>query len=321
MRALAVLLCAMAVVAPPALAREAGGARDARGDALPQEPAQQPPAEPAPGADADPESSSELPVARVLVEGEERWREEDLVAALAIEVGRPYDGEAVRRGLERLWSAFRVRGTVSLREVADGAEPALELRLQVVESPVDLEPRFIGHAGVSEAKVREWARLPEQSELYLTDVAAVARRLERAYREEGYAFARVLPVTRPGGTDETGREQAPDVIFEIHEGPKVKVADLVIHGAQHFQSSGALWWSSGLSDVADAKYDPPLLWFMKKAFVHEDLDADLLAMRQVYRDRGWLDAVVELERLEWSHDRSRVTIHVAVDEGPLYTVA
>src|SRR6185503_13748077 len=50
------------------------------------------------------------------------------------------------------------------------------------------------------------------------------------------------------------------------------------------------------------------------------LDADVVAMREVYRDLGYLDAVVELERLEFSDDRAWVTIHIAVEEGPPYVV-
>jgi outer membrane protein insertion porin family len=43
-------------------------------------------------------------------------------------------------------------------------------------------------------------------------------------------------------------------------------------------------------------------------------------MRNVYRDLGYLDAVVELERLEFSDDREWVTIHLAIEEGEPYTV-
>src|SRR6185503_8699317 len=53
----------------------------------------------------------------------------------------------------------------------------------------------------------------------------------------------------------------------------------------------------------------------------EDLQADLVAMRKVYRERGWLDAVVELDRYEFDAQRSRVTIHVRIDEGERYRVS
>jgi outer membrane protein insertion porin family len=44
-------------------------------------------------------------------------------------------------------------------------------------------------------------------------------------------------------------------------------------------------------------------------------------MRTVYRDRGWLDAVVELDRLDFNKDRDRVKVYISVDEGARYTVS
>src|SRR5690606_5930381 len=58
-----------------------------------------------------------------------------------------------------------------------------------------------------------------------------------------------------------------------------------------------------------------------KPYVREVLEADLVAMRQVYRARGYLDAVVELDHLEFNDDRSRVWVHVVIDEGEPYKVS
>ena len=53
--------------------------------------------------------------------------------------------------------------------------------------------------------------------------------------------------------------------------------------------------------------DDPDYWVKawSRRALHFKLDADLLAMREVYRDRGWLDAVVELERLDEQEARLR----------------
>jgi outer membrane protein insertion porin family len=60
--------------------------------------------------------------------------------------------------------------------------------------------------------------------------------------------------------------------------------------------------------------------FFAKAYVEETLEADIIGLREVYRDYGYLDAIVELERLEFSDDRHWVTIYLAIDEGERYVV-
>jgi outer membrane protein insertion porin family len=112
------------------------------------------------------------------------------------------------------------------------------------------------------------------------------------------------------------------VIFEIREGPKVRVKDVVLRGNESMPDTGTLFWKDGISALAQRELAGPRLFnWLGDEFVAEILDADLVAMREVYRDRGWLDAVVEVERLEFSDDRSRVTIHVRVDEGLPYRVS
>jgi outer membrane protein insertion porin family len=250
----------------------------------------------------------------IVVEGEKRYTESQLAAVLGQTIGKPRDNLAIDRGLERLWISFHVRGSVQERDVPGG----VELRLVVEEMPVDREPRFVGNESIDEKTLRRWAQLEERSELYLHQAGRVRQRLLENYRREGYHHAEVNVLTRedtPGAL--------PDVIFEIREGRKVRVEAVRIRGNESMPDERFLYFfRDGLSKFADRQlYGPTLFNWLGSKFVEEELEADLLAMRNVYRDRGWLDAVVELERLEFGEDRSRVTIHLVIDEGPRYRVS
>jgi outer membrane protein insertion porin family len=96
-----------------------------------------------------------------------------------------------------------------------------------------------------------------------------------------------------------------------------------VRGNRSLPETGALWWKDGLVHLAKTELDSPWLFNMRGSkFVEETLQADLIAMRNVYRDLGWLDAVVELDPpLEFTPDRSGVTIHIRVDEGEPYVVS
>ncbi len=261
-------------------------------------------------------AQASLPIVKMItVEGNERYTPEQIIAVLGQKVGAPFDPVAADAGLKRLWVSFRVIGRVVRVDVEGG----IELRIPVQELPVDRDPRFIGQVEISEKKLREWALLEEKAELYLHEAGRVRQRLIDGYRREGFYFAEVNVITRPGG----GAGAAPDVIFEIREGPRVRVERFLIRGASSMPDTRFLYFfKEGISHLAGRELWGPTLfnWFGER-FVQEKLDADLLAIRNVYRDRGWLDAVVELERMEFNEDRSRVKLHVRVDEGPRYKVS
>jgi outer membrane protein insertion porin family len=311
LRSLAV--CALAVVAVPRVR-----AQDTQPPAeqTPQQtPAQNP--EPTPPAPEAPKQNPPSNIVRgMVVIGAKRYTEEQLLGSLGQTVGQPLDPAAIDVAIKRLWNSFHVRAEVKFREVAGG----IELRLTVEEMPVDREPRFIGNDAVDDKTILQWAALDEKSELYLYQAGRVRQRVLEGYHREGFYFAEVNVLTREGD----GTQVLPDVIFEIREGPKVRVKSVDIQGNESMPDTRFLYFfKDGLSHLANRELEGPTLfnWF-GSPFVEETLDADLLAMRNVYRERGWLDAVVELEHpLDFTADRSGVVLHVRIDEGARYKVS
>lgn len=289
----ALAIAALLAFAAPAIAQEDG------------------PPKPSPQAKQAPKLLS------VTVEGQRRYTESQIVSALGVRVGQPYDAEAVAKGIDTLWRAFHTKARADLRQAPGG----VELRISVEEMNVDLEPRFVGYHEMDLDDLKRWALLEDRGELYLYQSERVRQRLIEGYRREGFAFVEVDVVRRgvDSGADEAGA--LPDVIFEIREGPIVHVQEVVVRGNDSMPETGMWWWKGGLKELAKVQLDGPWLFdWNGEEFVREKLDADLLAMREVYRDRGWLDAVVEIEKLEYSADRSEVTVHVVVDEGQPYVV-
>lgn len=276
---------------------------------------QNPPAPPSSPAST---SSQQPIVTTITVEGRKRYTEQQLIDALGQKVGAPLDRDVVDKGIALLWKAFSVKADVQYHEVPGG----VELKLVVVEEPVDLEPRFIGNSDISTDTLKKWAQIQDKSELFLYQAPRVRLRLLEGYHREGYYFADVKEVVQGGEGEAQNANVQPDVIFEIREGPQVRVSDIVIEGNHAMPDTGMLWWRGGLQKLAKVDLGGPWLFNWKGSkFVKDTLDADVVAMRNVYRDRGWLDAVVEVENLEFSDDRSNVTIHVIVDEGEPYHVS
>jgi len=266
-----------------------------------------------------PQGPAQAPQFRVLaihVEGNRRFTNEQLITALGQEVGGELSETRIDEGIKTLWRDFHVHSKVRFRSVDGG----VELQLIVQEMPVDLEPRFLGNVEEDDEQVHEWAGVSPGAELFLHEAPLVRQRLIDNYRREGYYHVEV-DVVMPD-PEEVGPEEADDVIFQIREGPLVKVTGMDIVGADSFPDTGFLFWHSDFQEVADVELDGgKFLWFLRDELVEETLQADLIAMRQVYRNYGWFDAIVELEELEFNADRDRCEIHIRVDEGQRYTIS
>ena len=267
--------------------------------------------------------SVEFPlVHRVTLAGPARADAAELVDTLGQRAGTPLDPGAISRGIELLWEQHHVHAGVHQKALEVDGVPGVELLLVLREFPLDLEPRFVGNVDVDIDDIYKWTGLRPGQALYLDQANRVRDRLLRGLQSEGYYFAEVRVVERLGAIDEgTGRELAPDVIFEIREGPKVRVRDIVISGNESISNRSFLFLKRGLSKIAGMKLRGPRFFgLLRKAFVDETLQSDLIGLRTVYRDQGWLDAVVGVGPLEFSKDRSWVTIPVVVDEGERYAI-
>tara|TARA_R110002072_G_scaffold8713_10_gene43645 strand:- start:515 stop:3079 length:2565 start_codon:yes stop_codon:yes gene_type:complete len=242
--------------------------------------------------------------------------EEVILRALGVKIGAPAPDMRSERRIESVFQSYGVfvDGEPKVKSVPGG----LSITFHVKEFEVDLEPGFLGNETYSVKRLKEWAGLTGRSDLYLYEADGIVHKLTEGYRQQGFHFVEIEWLA--GGRSEDGRHQ--EVIFLVREGPKVRCRGVEIVGNTSLPAQGVLFWKSGLRNEARLKTKGPGLfsWF-GGVFEEETLQSDLIAMREVYRNRGFLDAKVEIERLDFNDKRNRVRVHVRVDEGPLYKVA
>ena len=292
--ALLACLFAFSLIGVPALAQESAPA-DA--EAGPEQQEQAVPAE-----------AQRVPLGGIEILGALRFDEEALLGILGQELGAPLDPERLSRGVRTLWEIERIRPQVEFRVVTG----EVFLRISAVEMDRDPAPRFVGYEREDLDQILEWAGLERASELYLFEASRVARAIEEGYRKKGYYFAEVQAVTREiDRSSELAASLPADVIFEIQEGPRVRVRKLEVVGNESLPDRGFWFWRSGLRAEARPELGSPWLfgWF-PDYLTSEAAQGDVIAIRQAYRDRGYLDAVVELESIDFSEDRTWATVRV-----------
>lgn len=258
-------------------------------------------------------SEQDLIVREVVFDGLETYGEAGVLRALGIEVGKPLP--VMRPGVQRVWEVYRLLVLEPRVEQVPGG--GIRLSLKVAEQPVDLDPRFVGNDDIPTEKLYEWAGLFDREEIYVYEADTIKNRLVEGYKRQGYHHVEVEVVI--GGADEGAPS---DLIFQIREGPRVRCVGIEVRGNDNLPDTGWGFWRGGLKSLAklQTKGRGIFRWW-GGVFDEEVLAADLLAMRQVYRDRGWLDAKVEIERLEFNDERDRVKVILVVDEGPLWRVS
>jgi len=133
------------------------------------------------------------------------------------------------------------------------------------------------------------------------------------YLQKGYHFSSVEESTKPGTTGVL-------LTWNVVEGPLVSVDAILFTGTITADESEMRRYL--LSKESDTFFG--LFSLGHKEFVERNLREDVERLKLFYRLEGWLDIQhgnhIFLEDLEFSEDKTRVTIKIHIDEGERYKI-
>ena len=218
---------------------------------------------------------------------------------LKTRAGQPFDPALLDEDVRWLADAHGI-----LSEVAVAPGPVVRFLLSRIRryESVGIE----GNEKFDQAELLTVARLSADRDATPDQLAAGRERIKDKYLADGYAFVQVDVRSR---TDDTGRWVAR---LRVYEGPRVATQAVHIDGLTALDPDDAL----------GVMRSPPGFWswLVSKDFIRSEVDSDVLLLENFVRGEGYLDARVALQRLDWSEDRSEVTVTMLVDQGPRYTV-
>ena len=231
-------------------------------------------------------------------------------------VDRALVDEALRLGVGEPALGFRitesVRNLYSLGlfdQVAADLEPSEAggaiLTFIFTERPRVTEVAFTGQDFFSIEDLKEHSGPEMGGVLRRSDLFKQRLAIEQAYRDEGYAEARVLP---EAGLDGAGRGYQVRVLIE--EGPRTQVAQVLFSGNEHFLPKE-------LRKQMDLKKRN--LWLFRKGrFQREKAEADIENLAAFYRNNGYKDVRVFLEDPLFLESGRGVDVTYRIEEGPRY---
>jgi len=229
-----------------------------------------------------------------------------IVSRSGLVVGAPADPAAVREAVKAVYRmGYFDDVSIEQEPIAGG----VRVTIVVVERPVLGEVRYEGYDGVGLDKLKEQVTLAEKTFVDLRAVGAAAAKLQQYYLSEGYANARVIPVTKATGPGTVS------VTFLIEEGDRSKIREMAFEGNRQVRSKRLQ------KAISTKRYFWLTSWFSNAGIYKQDeLDQDVERLRDFYLNEGYVQVQVGAPRVQPIPDRKGFKVVFPIVEGERYTV-
>lgn len=238
-------------------------------------------------------------ITEITVQGNQRIEAGTVQSYMLLKPGMKYDPLIADQSLKQLF------GTGLFADISmhlDGTRVVVS----VVENPIINRVAFEGNSALKEEDLQKEVQLQPRVVYTRAKVQGDVTRMIELYRRSGRFSATVEPkvIQLP--------QNRVDLVFEIAEGPKTKIASINFIGNKEFSDSSlrevistgeSAWWKFLSSSDS---YDPDRLTY----------DRELL--RRYYLQRGYADFRVVSAVADLSRDDSAFHITFTVDEGEVY---
>ena len=239
------------------------------------------------------------------VEGNKRIEDAAVLAAVQLQEGETLAPWKIRRDIKSVYRTgfFEdVQVDVADADVAGG----VIVTFLVEENPAVREVLVAGNKKVDEDDLREVIDITPYSVLNDTDIALNQQRIRDLYVEKGYFLAEVDPNLTEVGDDLV------ELTFDIVENRKVIVQSIDITGNEGVPDRK-------IKRFLQTREGGIAPWLTSSGtFNWEALDADIMIIKSVYLEEGYVDATIGEPKVYLSPDKRYIYISVHVDEGKRY---
>jgi outer membrane protein insertion porin family len=268
-------------------------------------------------------------ISRIEFDGNRRVQQATLRARIFSHQGDPYNLEALHRDFQALWNT-QFFEDIRLEVEDDPSTPNGKIVIfHVTERPIIRRIEYKGNKSVSESDILDAFKdkkvgLSVESQFDPTKIKRAEVVLKSLLAAHGHQFATVKPTY-----ERIAASNAVKLVFNIDEGPKVRVGSITIVGNKAFSSGKIIRTMRN-----DRPYGIPLyityIPVMSKTFDRPKLDEDMeVGIRGLYQDNGYFKVVVDVKELKTvdvngglpvigNRHGKATNIVISVEEGPQF---
>jgi outer membrane protein insertion porin family len=237
-------------------------------------------------------------IERIEFVGNHRVQRDTLLARIFSRPGDPYSPEAVERDFQALWNThFFEDVRLEVEDSTDQANGKI-LLFYVVERPIIRRIEYKGNKSISESDILDAYKdkkvgLVVESQFDPTVIMRAEVVIKGLLAEHGHQFATVKPTY-----ERIAATNAVKLVFNIDEGPKVRVGTITIEGNKAFSSRKI---------IRTMRHDRPIaipLYFTNIPIAHKTFDRPMLdedmevGIRGLYQDHGYFKVDVNVASLK-----------------------
>jgi outer membrane protein insertion porin family len=261
------------------------------------------PARPAPGQFAGQR------VERFDVSGNTSVASDTIRVYLGVNIGDPYDPEAIQRNFLNLWQTGLFD---DIRIESDKGDSGVLLKVIVKERPRIGSVEYRGNKDLQTTKITEQLEkdkidLHMGSTIEQTLVKRAAESIKKAYAENGYEGVEITTTT-----EDLVQPGEKKIVFNINEGIKATVSSIEFTGNQRFSSRRLRF------QMKEVKPNNIVSWIRKKnLYIPSKLDEDLENVKNYYQDYGYYNVSFGEPQILTvrTGKKPRVKIVIPVKEG------
>ncbi|MFQ5896751.1 MAG: outer membrane protein assembly factor BamA [Candidatus Methylomirabilia bacterium] len=241
-------------------------------------------------------------VRELAVEGNRRIQEAVILGQVQTTVGSPF---VPARLAEDIRAIFALGFFEDVELKVEEFEGGLKVTFVVTERPFIRDIEFAGNRRIKTDALREQIELKVGTIYNPVGVRQALEKLKTHYEEQGFFEVQITPES------EVLAEGDVKLVFRIQEGRKIKIARIVIEGAESLTPR----------QIKRVMATRERQYFILRGIVQRQrLEEDLERILALYHDHGYIQARVESHDVIVDPQEAQATIKIVVVEGPQFAV-
>ncbi|MBK8380360.1 MAG: outer membrane protein assembly factor BamA [Ignavibacteria bacterium] len=247
-------------------------------------------------------------IASINTKGNKNYETNTIISYSGLNIGQEITipSDQTKEALERLWNIGIFSDVKIYLEKKFGNDAYLVI--EVEELPRVEKVEISGNDEFSNDDLKEYINVVNGEVISDQKLKDIEYNLEKYYADEGYGLADV----KVDKLVSSGNEAR--IRVKINEGEKLSVNKITFEGNKNISTADL---KSALEETTE---DVWWKFWQGSTFDKQKFEADKKFIENLYREKGYRDAVVLTDKLEILPSKTDVNIKVTVDEGKKYYV-